>query len=527
MKKRKICCYRLAISLWFFALVCLLPFNSGTGQVRKDISPIPLAPSKTHPSSEIRTQEPPKFTIAPGIESFTAEPLTINYGDAITLRWRFRSSYAGQLRVTVEGVQKREIYMSIIPNWKVIFKSSDPSKAPDLLEGTYTFKPKWRGYTDLKIRISHMLMDKVFKTFEETTRGRGIRVNSYNFEINAEIIQFPMPKVKFYIVNKAWQYGGPYVGRLRFVYAIKSTPHGSGPLNITASHDFGDVNLGPGEMAPTIEIPLKKKDAFATNSIFVGGTLRWVSPHPDEGEQSTGFNSSHTWVEKQGNLGDSTIILILNALLGNLKLHIHNYGKQESYVELPNLSFKKYFNIPEIDHELEVLWVHWGYYRIWIRDINNASVGQDAIAIAEGGIRVNIPVEAGGPTEVKCVYDPVGLGGYTDDNACPDLDLQGPINAKVVFIPAVVVGKFGYSHVNVDLTIGGINLTNVWDWFIQLFTGDIKPKIEQETEKALKSFLESSQVKKAFMDAVENLIPGVTRVTRIEVKESNLFYWYL
>lgn len=522
MKKRK-GFYWCAIIFGCLTIFCLLPFNAGIGQIRKDISPV--KPSQTYPHSEIRPKEELKISVPLGIYSFSAEPSTINFGEEVILRWRFRSNYAGQLRVTIEGIQIRGIYMTINPQWKVVYKSSDPSKEPDILEGTYTFRPNWVGYTDLKIKISHMLMDKVLASFDETTRGRGVRVNRYNLEAKVDVIQDPTPKVKFYVENKSSQYGGAYKGRLRFSYGIKRA-HSSLPQVVGGNHDFGNITLLPGNKTQPIDVPLEKEFAFATDAILISGTLTWESPYPGEGEQSARISSTHTWVQKQGNLGDSLIIQICNSLLGPLKIHIHNHGKQESYVELPLFSIKEYFDIPEIRRQLKVLGVHWGWYRIWIRDINNKP--PIAISIAEGGIRVNISIEANGPEEIKCVYDPVYIGGYTDDYACPDVDLRGPINAKVVLIPAVVGGQIGYSHANVDVTIQDTTFPGEWDWFIELFTGDLKPKIEAGVERALKVFLESAKVKDEFIKAIKkHVLRDVTRVTKIELRGSDLLYWYL
>ncbi len=55
--------------------------------------------------------------------------------------------------------------------------------------------------------------------------------------------------------------------------------------------------------------------------------------------------------------------------------------------------------------------------------------GEKVFAIAEGGIRMNIPIEATGPIEIECAYNAIGPAG-NDDNACPDLDLHGPINVN-------------------------------------------------------------------------------------------------
>ncbi len=529
MDKRMRSCYKWTIAFVGVALFCLLPFNGGIGQIRKDISPVTPAPSKAKPYPEIRPQEPPKFSIPPGIESFTAEPRTLNYGEEVTLKWRFRSSYAGDLRVAIEGVQMKWISMSIAPQWRVVSKSSDPSRVPDLLEGSYTFRPKGIGYTDFKIKISHVMPGGVvFKSFEETTRGRGITINCFNLKIKSEVIQDPEPKVNFYVENKPSEYSASYNGSLKIEYHILSllpSPGAPIPLAIKQSHDFGNVNLAPGEKAPPVEVRLKKEAAFATEGISVKVWVKWNSPYPGEGEQKIGTQLTHQWIEKQGNLGAPLIIGVVNEFLKNLKFRIHNYQRQESYVELPNW-FKQSFDIPEISRRLSFLGMTLGYYRIWIRDINNAPFGQDPFSIAEGGIKVNIPIESGGSTEIKCAYDPVGPAG-ADDNACPDVDLHGPINAKVIFSPAIVDGKLGYSHVNVDLTIAGINLTNVWDWFIQLFSGNIKPKIEGATEKALKDFFENQRVKNIFMDAIKRYLMGdVTRITRIEVRGNELLYWY-
>ncbi|PMP85085.1 MAG: hypothetical protein C0174_05480 [Thermodesulfobium narugense] len=55
--------------------------------------------------------------------------------------------------------------------------------------------------------------------------------------------------------------------------------------------------------------------------------------------------------------------------------------------------------------------------------------GEKVFAIAEGDIRMNIPIEATGPIEIECAYNAIGPAG-NDDNACPDLDLHGPINVN-------------------------------------------------------------------------------------------------
>ncbi len=51
-----------------------------------------------------------------------------------------------------------------------------------------------------------------------------------------------------------------------------------------------------------------KQSAFATDSILVTITMKWISPYPSEGEKSNIENYAHLWTQKQGGL--DPIILI-------------------------------------------------------------------------------------------------------------------------------------------------------------------------------------------------------------------------
>ncbi len=532
MDKRKIflgiLCVGSFISLlwsshWGFAQV---PTPDEMRRKMMERRPAPKEPMPPSPEERLERER------RAGIESFYAEPSPIDYGNEVTLRWRFKSPTDNprELTTTLKGIQMSGISIAIGPErWRVVSRSGGIFE-PNILEGTYTFRPQWRGnYSDFRLTIRHG-----DRTYQAETRGRGVQVNCYKLEVKSETIQSPEPKVRFYVENKVWEYSAAYRGRLRLNYRIASSPSGpfnkTGPLNRTGDHDFGLVDLAPGSRTPAFEVPLSPKEvAFASNDISIESTMRWISPYPSEGEQSIRLTSTYSWTQTRGSLARP--VALVNLLLGGLKVHVHNNGGQASYVELPGMG-RKPFDIPEMRVEVEGLFgEHWGWYRSWIRDINSAYIGLDAISIGEGGIRLNVPVEAGGPTEIRCVYDPLGIGGYTDDTACPDVDLRGPISVKVVFIPVVVDGKIGYSHANVDVTIGDTTFPGAWDWFVELFTGDLKPKIERETEKSLKELLDMAEVKSAFKDAMARLLRetgfNVTRVTRIEVSGSDFIFWYL
>jgi len=525
MNQRKIFLGILVIVVVFYPLFSLrVDFAQvpTPDEIRKKMMEKRPAPREsTPPTPEERFERERRA----GIESFYAEPSPIEYGSEVSLKWRFKSPTDNprELTTTLQGIQMSGINISIGPErWRVVSRSSSLIE-PNILEGTYTFIPQWRGrYSDFRLTIRYG-----DRTFQAETRGRGVQVNCYNLELKIETTQSPEPKLKFYVENKRWEYSAPYRGRLKVNYRIVSTP--SGPLNKTGQHDFGSVDLPPGSQTSKIEVPLLPKEvAFASDEILIERTLFWMSPYPGEGEQSNRMSSTYPWTQTRASLARP--IALVNLLLGALKIHIHNDGGQASYVELPGMG-RRAFDIPEMRAELEVWGVHWGWYRSWVRDINNAHIGLDAISIGEGGIRLNIPIEAGGPTEIKCVYDPLGIGGYTDDTACPDVDLRGPINVKVVFFPTLVGGQIGYSHVTVDVTIEDTTFPGAWDWFIELFTGDLKPKIETETEKSLKSLLETEEVKNAFREAMTRLLRemgfNITRITRLEVSGSEIIFWYL
>ncbi len=526
MNRRKIFLGILAIG-WVVSLLCnsysvFAQFPTPDDIKRKMMERRPAPREPMPPSPEERFQREHRA----GIESFYAEPSPIEYGGEVSLKWRFKSPTDNprELTTTLQGIHMSGISITIGPEqWRVVSRSSTLIE-PHILEGTYTFRPQWRGkYSDFRLTIRYR-----DRTYQADTRGRGVKVNCYKLELKTEIIQTPEPKVRFYVENKIWEYNGSYKGGLRVNYRIVSFP--SGPLNSTVNHNFGSVDLAPGSKTPTIEVPLGSKEvAFASNEISIEGTAIWISPYPGEGEQSTRLTYTYPWTQTRGSLARP--VALVNLLLGGLKVHIHNDGGQASYAELVGMG-RREFDIPEIRVELEGLFgEHWGWYRIWVRDINSARIGLDAISIGDGGIRLNIPVESGGPTELKCVYDPLGIGGYTDETACPDVDLRGPISIKAVFIPVVVDGKIGYSHANVDVTIGDTTFPGAWDWFIELFTGDLKPRIERETEKSMKELLEMAEVKNAFKDAMASLLRemgfNITRVTRIEVTGSDFIFWYL
>jgi len=510
------------------ALFC--SFHVGFGQPlspeemrRRMMEKRPAGPEPTKPLSPEERFESERRA---GIESFYAEPSPIEYGSQVSLKWRFKSPTDNprNLTTTLQGIQMSAISINVGPeHWRVVSRSTSIVEH-HILEGTYTFRPQWRGnYSDFRLTIRYR-----DRTYQARTHGRGVQVNCYKLEIHREIVQSPEPMVRFYVENKVWEYRAPYRGRLRVDYRISSSP--SGPLNKTGNHDFGSVDLTPGSRTPTIEVPLGPREVgFASDAILIESTLIWMSPYPGEGEQSTRVASTYPWAQTRASLARP--VALVNLFLGALKVHIHNDGGQASYVELAGMG-RKAFDIPEMRVEVEGLFgEHWGWYRSWVRDINSAHIGLDALSIGDGGIRLNIPVEAGGPTEIKCVYDPLGVGGYTDDTACPDVDLRGPINVKVVFVPTVVDGQFGYSNVTVDVAIGDTTFPGAWDWFIELFTGDLKPKIERETERSLKALLEREDVKNAFRDAMARLLREtgfrVTRVTRVEVSGSELLFWYL
>lgn len=468
------------------------------------------------------------------IESFYAEP-TINYGSEVTLRWRFRTftDDISALTTMIQGVHMSEINIPIGPDrWRTVSRRTSPA-GHNILEGSYTFRPKWKGgYSDFRLTIRHG-----GKTYQKETSGRGVHVNCYKLEVKSEVIQSPTPVVRFYIENKPWLYSGPYSGRMRIEYAIYL-----GGDKKSGTLDIGNTNIPTGSRSPDFEVRLSRQEAFSSDFLRVSGKLIWASPYPGEGEQSITSESTHRWAESPGKL-DQMILFGVNAYLSTLKFHLHNDGGQASHVYLPSFRFnirgtsfnipeiRKAFDIPEMRRRLAGLFDEtWGWYRAWVKDINNARIGLDTISISDGGITLNIPVEAEGPTEIRCVYDPLGIGGYTDDRACPDIDLRGPINLKITLIPAVIDGQIGYSSANVDLSIGDTTFPGAWDWFIELFTGDLKLKIESESERKIKELLESREVK----DNIQAMIWGrllemmsITRITRVEIRGNELLFWYL